>query len=139
MSASFLPSLLECVRNFTTPYDDQEYNHIFNLAAHNLSVINFTKSFTVDALKDRFAASDQKIYFKWIGDYVKKRISVEGIEGMLEILIEEPQGEFKVLVPFGGINDGEDKQRHNSIPSQGRKSLLYRLSCDLERTRKQAK
>ncbi|KAK9128809.1 hypothetical protein Syun_017606 [Stephania yunnanensis] len=105
----------------------------------NVYLADFTKSFTVDALKDRFAASDQKMYFKWIGDYVKKRISVEGIEGMLEILIEEPHGEFQVLVPFGGINDGKDKQRHNSISSQGRKSLLYRLSCDLERTRKQAK
>ncbi|KAK9112173.1 hypothetical protein Scep_019692 [Stephania cephalantha] len=89
----------------------------------NVYLADFTKSFTVDALKDRFAASDQKIYFKWKGDYVKKRISVEGIEGMLELLIEEPHGEFQ-LVPFGGMMA---RTSSDATPYPHREGNLYSI------------
>ncbi|KAK9154808.1 hypothetical protein Sjap_002288 [Stephania japonica] len=91
----------------------------------NVYLADFTKSLTVDALKDRFAASDQKRYYKWKGDYVKKRISVEGIEGMLEILLEEPHGELQLL-PFGGMMA---RTSIDATPYPHREGNLYSMGC----------
>ncbi|KAK9154806.1 hypothetical protein Sjap_002286 [Stephania japonica] len=60
----------------------------------NVYLADFTKSVTVDALKDRFPASDQKRYYKWKGDYVKKCISVEGIEGIRRREVKLEWGEM---------------------------------------------
>ncbi|KAF6154253.1 hypothetical protein GIB67_042827 [Kingdonia uniflora] len=46
---------------------------------------------TVEALRDRFSTSDHKNYYKWKSDFVRELISLNGIEGILGMLMKKPR------------------------------------------------
>ncbi|KAF6142452.1 hypothetical protein GIB67_039416 [Kingdonia uniflora] len=78
---------------------------------------------TVEALRDRFSTSDQKNYYKWKGDFVRELISLNGIEGILGMLMKKLRMEL-ALSPLGGIMS---RIKSDMVPFPHRKINLYSL------------
>lgn len=76
---------------------------------------------TIHDLKSRHWAD--KSYIKTKSDFVREPISVEGLEGALEIAALEPNG-LVILDPYGGIMD---RISNNSIVFPHRKGNLYNI------------
>ncbi|XP_021719490.1 reticuline oxidase-like [Chenopodium quinoa] len=88
------------------------------------SVLYFSglpKGSTTQNLKSRYWSD--KSYIKAKSDYVREPISIEGLEGALEMVAIEPMG-LLLLDPYGGIMD---RISNDSIAFPHRKGNLYNI------------
>ncbi|OAY36345.1 reticuline oxidase [Manihot esculenta] len=85
-----------------------------------------SKGSSVSDLKNRYLQGKQ--YFKAKSDYVKREISLAGINGALDILEKEPKG-YVILDPYGGMMD---KISGEAIAFPHRKGNLFAIQYMVE-------